>query len=1739
MQDLAYTLSERRSHHFHRAYIVAQDSSNFNEGDLVFGKKSLGTPKIGFVFTGQGAQWPQMGKELVDTFPSARSLLKRLGSVLTNLPDGPSWSLLEELVEPRKSQHLRQPEFSQPLVTALQLAILEILSSWGIKPQAVVGHSSGEIAAACAAGYLTKDEAIKAAFYRGKASVLDQAKASLGMLAVGLSAEKVEIYIHDLYPSVQIGCFNSPNSITLSGDLAGLETVKGRLEKDSHFARILQVDLAYHSKFMADIGQCYEGLLQQNCNFQSAKDTDNNVTMYSSVTGNMLDRACDIAYWKSNMVSPVLFDQAVQEMLSTPEGPDFLIEIGPSGALAGPITQIKDKLQSLGQASQVQYCSALTRGKDSVKAMFDVAGQLFISGGAIDLAKALVLEKDSESRTMLNLNPHPGPKASWYDFRISSSTDGLWIEHCSGMIRLEKPFIEVASREELAPLKHTTSGASWYKAANAIGYGFGPAFQKQIFVESVTGKQESRSHVSLTEPLSTFKQSPYSINPACIDGCFQTVTPSLWDGDRSTIDTVLVPAIIDDLVINKVTKKPEYGISITNSKYSDRGRKDEKRNYHSNCSVYDPETGELLLKLSGLRYHKLDTGVEIGAAHTFTRSMWKPDITFLSPIQLASLSVVDGATSILHQIIDLIAHKKPTLKVMEIDMDLVNTSSVWFEGINTTPRLSRKAYSQYAFICADANSLITMQEDLGSHRNSTFNLLDITKADFNPPDEFDLVIIKGDRLSAKSLGTTTKNARNLLVDGGHMLIVENSSTDSDSGLGSDSLEDGVDDESTLDLQKIPATIEAAGFNHVGNIPTDTHTSVYLSIAAPNSSPISVSQSLVVTSLSDQPPMEHETRSALKTAGWEVLEHSRPLRDIQPKSTVMIQDDLSGPVLTSVTEKQWEQLKFIISLGCKILWVTQGSQMDVTNPDNSLIHGMFRTIRAEDPSLCLVTLDLESGSNSTTSSSVIVDVLKRLQNLPSKILMDSEFVERGGIVYVNRIIPDMLLNQVRQDESHGGTQPIVKSLGDSEPIASLRAERLGCLDALRYVENSVIKLPVLDGNVEVSIVAAGLNFKDVIVSQGIFPENEHLLGLEGAGIITSVGKGAEKFKVGDRVAMLARPTFVNKVQCPIERMHLMPPWLSFEDAATIPLVYLTSIYSLFDIGNLKKGQSVLIHSAAGGVGMACIYLARYIGAEIYVTVGSDEKRKFLKDTFGISEDRMFSSRTTDFARKIMTATDGKGTDVIINSLVGELLDESWRICADGGTMVEIGKKDIVDRNYLSMEPFDRNCSFRPVDFSYKQISDEQIATTMSQCFDLLQEGHIKPIRPITTFGFDNIPEAFAYMRSGRHVGKIVISDGDNGITSQVPIRPAMRQLDLRDDVSYMIVGGLKGLCGSLAVHLATKGAKHIISMSRSGISDERSQAIVKNCNALGCDVQEARADVSNAEDVERAFKEASLPIGGIIQGAMVLRFHTTISNKVQGTWNLHNSAKTHSSPITFFTLLSSISGVLGQKGQVNYAAANVFMDAFAIYRQSLNLPANSLDLGVIEDVGYVAEQGGMTQHFDDKLWTGINETMLRRVLNYSILQQTQPIEPESAAQLITGISVPQPPDSDLARDARFSSLFTSTSSNPGSSGGKGANEEEKQIQAFMLLYEAKVEKSTLVQAVVNILSKQFMKTLRLTEELEQARSLSAYGLDSLSAVEVRNWIRVNLGAEVTTLDINNAGSLWSLGEKVVGKLAVLE
>ena len=383
LPDLAYTLAERRTHHYNRGYIVAQ-STALDESAFVFQKKSTETPRVGFVFTGQGAQWSRMGKSLVENFPIASLLLKHLDDVLQSIPNPPSWSLSKELVEPRSPELLRSPEFSQPLVTALQLVIMAILEDWGVTPQAVVGHSSGELAAACAAGYLSKEDALKAAFYRGQAAKQCKVDSTpVGMLAVGLGPDQVMKYIHASTDTVQIACFNSPNSVTLSGSLSSLEDIKDHLVEDGHFARLLQVNLAYHSRYMKEIGEDYEALLEAD--FENFSSKRGHVSMFSSVFGHEMEGLTDARYWKENMVSPVQFEQAAQAMISDKKKVNFLIEIGPSNALAGPIKQILTKLGS--QGVNVQYCTALSRGQDSIKSAYDVAGRLFASGGVINLAK--------------------------------------------------------------------------------------------------------------------------------------------------------------------------------------------------------------------------------------------------------------------------------------------------------------------------------------------------------------------------------------------------------------------------------------------------------------------------------------------------------------------------------------------------------------------------------------------------------------------------------------------------------------------------------------------------------------------------------------------------------------------------------------------------------------------------------------------------------------------------------------------------------------------------------------------------------------------------------------------------------------------------------------------------------------------------------------------------------------------------------------------------------------------------------------------------------------------------------------------------------------------------------------------------------------------------------------------------------------------------------------------------------
>ncbi|KGO37897.1 Acyl transferase/acyl hydrolase/lysophospholipase [Penicillium expansum] len=1834
LDDLAFTLSERRSKLYHRAYSLQTDTQITSDTFQL--AKPLGRDlRIGFIFTGQGAQWPAMGKQLLEAFPLARSVVESLDTVLQSLPEPPSWSLVSELTEDRDSAHLRKPEFSQPLVTALQLALLAVLSQWGIRPARVVGHSSGEIAAAVAAGYLTSETAIKVAFFRGQAGKQLPPQQAVGMLAVGLSAHQIEAFIDSDDDLVQIACFNSPRSLTVSGTVAALERLRDRLQAENHFARLLQVNYAYHSKYMSSIGKRYlEMLNAHGVEASQTKSTD--AVMFSSVTGAPLENPVDATYWLDNMVSQVRFDQAASEMLKGKDGVNFLVELGPSNALKGPVAQIIDAITSSIEGPPI-YTSAAQRGTETLQALYHVAGRLFTAGGTVDLARvneysvqdppftlvdlpnyvwnhskkywhespaskdwrarpflkhdllgtkvlgtpwqaptwrntlrlndhpwlkdhrigdqvvfpgagyvamameaiyqtmsltewtegvparyrfrlrdmkffrALVLDSSYDSKVILNLTPNK----SWYEYKVSSRVEDIIHDHASGLIRIETDFLDTpAPVGALAPLQTPVSARVWYKAMREAGFNFGPSFQKHLSMEYQAGQQSGRSTVSLEAPASAWPQSSYPIHPACMDGCFQTVLSSAWKGDRSAVDAALVPLSIDSLVIPWNTDLPVEAFAVAKSEFTGVGRADVAKNYSASTAVYHPVHGNLLLEMKGLRYTELDSSSpETQLAHSYGLVKWDADVSLLSETGFHQLVAgLDAEGEAAQGLIDTIAHKRPGLTVLEVDLDSeAPARSLWLDRADT---VTRAACTQYQFASSDANRTVAIQNAYPSATNAEFTVSSFATAEVAVSQQFDLVVLQLPAQPGAWLGQALANLRNSLTENGIGLIVH------------------ADKRSRLDVHAATqvsewARVWSAGVVTLVQVAPQAeadHREVYRVRFRKNDNTLG---GLFDTALS-------------QAGGWKSIPVWEP-EQVPPRSKVLVLDELEQPVMSKLGGRQWAMLQLLIQNQCDLLWVTSGAQMEVSQPTQAAIIGFLRVLRNEEPLLRLISLDVESPTAKDPTVGAIDRCLHILTAAEGpRTHIDSEYVERGGIVHISRVLPDTTVNEAQKEEAMGRPAQTME-LHAAPNCIRLRAERIGNIDAVRYNEVSSAPLPLETNRVEVEIYASGVNFKEVAVTVGIVPDNEHLLGGEGAGIITRVAPDVTDFKPGQRVAFFQKGSFANRIITTTQRVYPIADTMSFEEASTIPCVFMTSMYGLYRLAHLKKGDRVLIHSATGGVGLSAIQLSQYKGAEVYATAGTPEKRDFLKAQFGIPEERIFSSRTKAFAEQILACTGGKGVDVILNSLTGDLLDESWRIIADGGTMVEIGKKDILDRSSLAMEPFNRNASFRALDLSHKEITDDTIASLLADIFTLMQGGHLSPITPMHIFSFRDIPAAFRLLRSGKHIGKLVISDGPDAKV-EVPVRPAPRRMSLSPDKSYLIVGGLRGLCSSLAIYLAQNGAKHLAVITRSGHEDEQSQKIVRDLHALGCQVDLLRGDISNLSHVRSAFAATRVPIGGIVQGAMVLRdrtfagmslddYHTALRCKVAGTWNLHQVALEQDLSLDFFTMLSSVSGLCGSKGQANYAAGNTFLDAFASYRQRLGLVACSINLGVIQDVGYMAERDDLQDRYDAALWHAINERLLRRIFGFSILQQDKiPINKTSSANLVTGIQVPQPADSFLLRDARFAGLYLQQSGQQ-----TQTVSDSKDIQAIFVLLRSKAEPAAVLEVTVDVLNRYLTTSLRLPEALDVARPLSTYGIDSLAAVEFRNWLRIELGVDLNTLEIVNAPSLVSICEKVILKI----
>ncbi|MFD9734909.1 type I polyketide synthase [Umezawaea sp. NPDC059074] len=673
--------------------------------------------------------------------------------------------------------------------------------------------------------------------------------------------------------------------------------------------------------------------------------------------------------------------------------------------------------------------------------------------------------------------------------------------------------------------------------------------------------------------------------------------------------------------------------------------------------------------------------------------------------------------------------------------------------------------------------------------------------------------------------------------------------------------------------------------------------------------------------------------------------------------------------------------------------------------------------------------------------------------------ESELAIRGGKAYAPRLV-----------RAFAGTVPRYTEEGPWR----LDFTAQGTVDNLVTVPWPEAERDLEPNQIRIGVRAAGVNFRDVMNTLGMYPGDAGLMGLEAAGVVLAVGSNVDRLAVGDRVMGMMDASFGPVALADHRMVCPMPVGWSFAEAAAVPLVFLTALYGLHDLGGLKAGESVLIHAAAGGVGMAATQVARQLGADVYGTA-STGKWHVLRAA-GIPEDHIASSRTTDFEQQFVTATGGRGVDVVLDALAGEFVDASLRLAGlgDGGRFVEMGKTDIRDAAEVAAQY--PGVTYRAFDLI--EAGPDRIREMLYQLYDWFSAGETHPL-PVTTWDLHRAPEAFRYLGQAKHIGKVVLT------------------IPAKVDGTVLITGGTGGLGAELARHLVGQGVKHLVLTSRRGLDAPGAADLVAELDAqvdvVACDVSDRTALetlLSGIPDLSGVVHTAGVLDDGILESLTPDRFDAVFAPKVDAAWHLHEL--TRERDLSLFALFSSSAGLLGSPGQANYAAANTYLNGLATYRRSLGLPGIALDWGLWD------QSAGMG--------AGLSKVDLARMARAGIPALSVPEGLalfDAALALDAAVAVPLKLDLAALRTSKteLHPLLRGLVRQPVRRAAAGSGAESSQwSQKLASLTPAEQD-----ELLLDMVRGQVAVVLGFSSahQVQAGRGLVDMGLDSLSAVELRN------------------------------------
>ena len=1724
LQSLAYTMATRRSLHQWRYAFQASSKEEFllHLNQRLVSTESSKALRMLFVFTGQGAQWHAMGRELNLKYPVFRESLHRSDEILRDL--GTIWTLERELGRSEEDSRVHQSEIAQPSSTALQIALVDLLTSFGIRPATVIGHSSGEIVAAYAAGVISHRTALKISFSRSLLSMLCKQRFSSkgAMLSVGLGESQVSpLLLETRRGVVSLACVNSSVGTTVSGDEPAIVDLQGRLNDLGIFNRKLRVDTAYHSHHMRRVAHdylCSLGSLDTNA-------INDQVVFISSVTGMQKKKDFGPDYWVDNLVSKVRFSDALKEYCNLERASSrskgvhhLLIELGPHGTLAGPIKQtMTEAADSLAHT----YLPVLTRGRDAVQSILSLSERLFEHGYPVDIQTVNCLSKlNSRLRVLPNLPTYPWDhsKTYWHESRLSR--DYRMRQHpCHDLLGTritsspsqEPSWRCLLSLDSLPWLAdHAIDGLITFPGAGyvcmAIEGSKQLAEEKSFSVQSFVLQSVSFMKALVIPP------APKTIE---LQICFRPRQLGLMIWDEFRVYALSEDDVWHEHCRGRILASPA---SSPNPQFSQSSKCELSEILKESQRLSDKEVYSRLQANGNLYGPCFACIKELQIAHSQAKGyLTIPDIRSKMPAGYQQPHIIHPTTldALLHTALPLYEHQCGSGSVMPVSIEELSISL----HISSTP----------------GEGLAAAVELYPDGERSAYASIFVSGVGEVAKERPSLMI---SRMQLRGVGAPERNCtisserRNMAYQ--LQWLPEMTS------MAQKCPETALDLKAGAKLDYDKSLINSSNSFTNGNrrvLDKSGHLGHEIKlIIAPGCQGLA---DLLTTLL-------HEDNHKVSSERW-------ASRAASAQTFYIILDNSEKPFLQSPATTLFRHITETVKSVFNILWVSaQVESIDpssVRDPKSALTTGFARSARAEHEQLRLITLDIQDdiGKDLSEVSRAIAEVFRRSINGDEEL----EYLYRESQLLIPRLFPDRQLNEVLAQVGKPQLEDVLY-LRSKNPL-KLELDSFKFQNGFCFVDGSSASDLTIRTEVEVEALAHSFDLRHIDQIKGRMKHSIPFI-CEFAGFVRAIDSQAETtVKRGDAVFgwNLCGPAYLSHPHTELCNVTHVPRNWSLPIAAAMVLPLMVGYYSLVEIARLQKGQSVLVHGTAGIYGQTAIAMAQNTGAKVLATVSSPTQREDLAIRFNLPSSHILLDRDMNLEREILRLTDKTGVDVVLATPTGGQAPDL------GGCMAALGV-------YVQILPARENTHVTPTFFSGPTVTyvpinvdtiaihrPEKLSHSLEKAVSMLPAG-FTPTANVKCIAMSHIEDAVAESQDLEAFEKIVLTaDADTNVrvrrTTQADSKSGV--YNLRSDATYVIAGGLGDLGQEICSLMAIHGAKHLVLLSRRSLTKAKVDSFQESLQqyspglrlyVISCDISDRTAILSLAGVLESlmlpavkgVFQAASILHDRVLEGMTAEDWQLPLRTKMYGTRNIDEAFK--SSSLDFFVMLSSLSGVVGTRGQANYAAGNTYQDAFAQCREYSQTAYIALDLGMIEySTAYEDRTGKVrAQNLLQQGWIPIQSEQIAAIFEWVLTPETWR---RGSGQYAIGIDGSSIYEAENATPTSKSAMFTHVRGVHEIKAPVGTTSSLGHRMSIMAADTLEEAQKTISDAT----NQKIVSLISVGDEFDEHRSLQDSGLDSLTAIEVKNFIRKEFDATVHASEILDEPCLAALSSKIASRSGVLQ